>query len=108
MEIFVGGKKMKLLIVCAAGMSSSILVEKCVDAAKSKDKEIEVKAVSMEALDSEKGKWDVCLIGPQVRYMKEKIKNELEIPIEVCDMQAYALADGNKVLDQAEKLFYEQ
>ena len=49
---------------------------------------------------------DVILVGPQVRFrlngIKEQVKNA--IPVDVIDMRTYGMMDGTKVLDQALKM----
>ena len=59
---------MKILVVCNAGMSSSILVKKIAEHAKSIGEEASVQAVSSSSVADEKGKWDVCLVAPQIKY----------------------------------------
>lgn len=96
---------MKILLVCNAGMSSSILVEKIKEAAKENNEEILVSATSSKGLDEEVGKWDVCLLGPQISYALERIKKELEIPVLAIPPREYAMADGQSVLELAKKMY---
>lgn len=95
---------MKILLACNAGMSSSILVKKIKDAAAARDLEVVVEAKSNNELNAEVGKWDVCLIGPQIAYAVDTIKATLSIPVEAVEARTYAMADGSKALDQAIKL----
>ena len=96
---------MKVLLVCNAGMSSSILIEKMKNAANAKGEEIEISATSISGISQEKGLWDVCLAGPQISYAVDRIKNTLEIPAISIDPRVYALADGEKALELAKKLY---
>lgn len=96
---------MKILLVCNAGMSSSILVKKMKEAAKGRDLEVTVEAKSNNEINAEVGKWEVCLIGPQIAYAIDSIKNTLSIPVEPVEIRTYAMADGSKALDQAIKLY---
>jgi cellobiose PTS system EIIB component len=96
---------MKILLACNAGMSSSILVKKIKEAAAARGLEVIVEAKSNNELNAEIGKWDVCLIGPQIAYAVDAIKNTLSIPVEPVETRAYAMADGEKALDQAIKLY---
>ena len=59
---------MRVLLCCNAGMSSSILVKKMKQVAESRGVEIEIKAIASQGVKEEKGKWDVCLVGPQIVY----------------------------------------
>jgi PTS system cellobiose-specific IIB component len=92
-----------IMLVCSAGMSTSLLVTKMEQAAEAKGFACKIWADS----ESEaKNKWeeaDILLLGPQVRFlegrMKEMVKNS--IPVLVIDMIAYGTMNGEKVLDTA-------
>lgn len=95
---------MNILLVCNAGMSSSILVDKMIKAAKIQGISANIEAKSNNGLQDEIGKWDVCLLGPQIMYALESIKTLLSIPTETIDFRVYAMADGQKALEQALEL----
>lgn len=99
---------MKILLVCNAGMSSSILVNKIKDAAEQKGMSVIVEARSNNGISSELGKWDVCLVGPQIMYAVDQIKHTLKIPVASVEPRTYAMADGAKALEQAVKMFEEK
>jgi PTS system cellobiose-specific IIB component len=92
---------MKVLIVCNGGMSSSILMKKMRIAAEKAEMDVVIEARPNSGLDEEIGKWDVCLLGPQIIYALENVKKILGIPTASVDTRVYALADGKKALDQA-------
>lgn len=92
---------MKILLCCNAGMSSSILVKKIKQVAEGRGMKIEIKAIASQGVKEEKGKWDVCLVGPQIVYAVESIRKQLCIPTDSIEPAVYALADGEKVLDHA-------
>ena len=71
---------MKILVVCNAGMSSSILVNKIKKYAESIEKSIEVRAVSSASIQNEVNKWDVCLLAPQIQYALNEVQQKLQIP----------------------------
>ena len=72
------GKK-TIMLVCAAGMSTSMLVKKMEDAATKDGIEAKIFATSAsdahDKLDSEKP--DVLMLGPQVRYLEGDFKKDL-------------------------------
>ena len=68
---------MKILLCCNAGMSSSILVKKIRDVAEKTGEDIEVSAVANASIKNEVGKWDVCLVGPQLIYAVDSIHQQL-------------------------------
>ena len=92
----------KVLLVCSAGMSTSLMVTKMKDSAKAKWIEAEIWAVSeSEAIDNLPNA-DVLLLGPQVRFLESKMKGLAgDKPVAVIDMQAYGTMNGEKVLEQA-------
>lgn len=92
---------MKILLCCNAGMSSSILVSKIKEAGKNRGMDITIKAVANSLIKDEVGKWDVCLVGPQLIYAVPSIRQQLNIPVDSVEPRCYALADGDQALDFA-------
>ena len=95
--------KKTIMLVCAAGMSTSMLVKKMEDAAAKEGVDAKIFATSTadahDKLDSENP--DVLMLGPQVRYLESDFKTDLSIPVEVINMQDYGLMKGDKVLKAA-------
>lgn len=101
--------KKTIMLVCSAGMSTSLLVTKMQKAAEEKGIEADIFAVSASEADQhlESKPVDVLLLGPQVRFMKAQFEKKLEskgIPLEVINMTDYGMMNGAKVLEQAESL----
>lgn len=95
-----------IMLVCAAGMSTSLLVNKMKKVAEEQSIEVEIFATSATEVDlaTDERKVDALLLGPQVKYMKNQIESVLKkknIPLGVIDMQCYGMMDGEKVLKQA-------
>lgn len=95
---------MRILVVCNGGMSSSILTKKINKAAANRGIEVFADARSNSGLNEEIGKWDVCLVAPQIMYAVESVQKTLGIPVASIEGRVYAVADGEKVLDQALEL----
>ncbi|MCM3238484.1 PTS sugar transporter subunit IIB [Heyndrickxia sp. FSL K6-6286] len=93
----------KLLLVCAAGMSTSLLVNKMNDAAKEKGIEIEIFALPVSECESVANEVDIVLLGPQVRYQKPQVDKIIDgrVPVEVIDMRDYGTMNGMAVLEKA-------
>ncbi|GAA0086450.1 PTS sugar transporter subunit IIB [Clostridium sp. MB05] len=96
----------KIMLVCSAGMSTSLLVNKMIKVASDKGIEAEIFAISAMEFDSniESKKLDVILLGPQVRFMKDEFEKKLaskNIPLAVINMSDYGMMNGEKVLNQA-------
>ena len=95
----------KITLLCAAGMSTSMLVKAMQKAAESENFECEIAAYpTSEAKDKAAGS-DVVLLGPQVRFQKAKIQELLPgIPVDAIDMRMYGRMDGKGALEFARKL----
>lgn len=95
----------KILLVCSAGMSTSLMVNKMKDAAAKKGLETEIWAVADAEAANNIDKADILMLGPQVRFLESKMKAIAgSKPVTVIDMQAYGQMNGQKVLEQALKL----
>jgi len=96
---------MNILLVCAAGMSTSLLVNRMNDAAKAKGIDVHIEAHPVSDVKTYGENADVILLGPQVRF---QLKNVTALfpnkPVEVIQMQDYGMMNGTKVLDHALKL----
>ena len=94
-------------LFCAAGMSTSLLVNKMKEAAKAKGIDAEIAAFPEAQMDKHLDSMDVALLGPQVGYTLGKAKKLCEpkgIPVEVIPMVDYGMMNGAKVLELALKL----
>ena len=99
---------MKLLLVCNAGMSTSMLVSKIESAAKDQGIDIEVAACPLTQAEKIIDEWDVVMLGPQVRHCLPQLQKATNItPIEVIDMKDYGMMNGEKVYNYAKKLMDE-
>jgi len=96
---------MRIMLACCAGMSTSIVVAKMEEAAKSQGKDYKIWAVDQTQVEAELGNFDVLLLGPQVRHIQRKMSKIVgDIPMAVIDSVAYGRCDGEAVLKQAEAL----
>lgn len=95
--------KYTIMLACAAGMSTSLLVSKMKSAAETQGQEVEILAVPIseaeEYMDTKEV--DVLLLGPQVRFKETEFKQKLEpknIPVGIIPMMDYGMMNGAKVL----------
>lgn len=95
----------KIVLLCAAGMSTSMLVVKMKEAAKEMGYEAEIEANGLaNVVKATKGA-DIVLLGPQVRFNLENVKNQCRnIPVEAIDGVAYGMLDGKKVIEEVKKI----
>ncbi|WP_315108960.1 PTS sugar transporter subunit IIB [Clostridium intestinale] len=98
---------MNILLVCAAGMSTSLLVASM---RKFADEGTKIEAVAFSQLDSVVKEYDVILVGPQLRYKLkdiQKIGDANNIPVDVIDALSYGRMDGQRTVEFAKKLYSE-
>lgn len=93
-----------ILLVCSAGMSTSLLVRKMEQAAEEERIEVDIKAIAEADLKNNLDNADALLLGPQVRYLLTKVRGLMEdkgVPVDVINSVDYGTMNGSKVLDQA-------
>lgn len=95
----------KILLMCAAGMSTSLLVSRMQECAKQKGiTDLVIRAEPVDDLDKYVNEFDVFLLGPQIRYKEQEVRKVIEplgkkyanIPPLV-----YGMVDGKKTLEIA-------
>lgn len=97
-----------ILLVCNAGMSTSMLVNKMKEEAKKQNLEVEIEAKSLTEAKKYLSGVDCILIGPQIRYELNNVKAAAgNIPVDTINMQDYGLMNGKKVLETALKMIGE-
>lgn len=88
-----------ILIVCNAGMSSGMLARKMEDASKG---EAKVRAVGVADFVNSLEGVDLILIGPQIRFQINEIKEGAgNIPVANIDPAKYGIMNGAGVLKDA-------
>lgn len=99
-----------ILLVCSAGMSTSLLVTKMEAAAKEVGDEIKIFALPISDGEKKLHEVDCVLLGPQVRFQKAAIEKMAAgrkagaIPVDVIDMRDYGTMNGKAVFETAMKL----
>ena len=97
----------KILLCCAAGMSTSLLINKMKAEAEKRGLEVEIRAEPLEKAKGEFAKADVVLLGPQIKFALPEIKkltDQAGNKIGVIDMMDYGMMNGEKVLNMALEL----
>lgn len=94
---------MRIVLVCYAGMSTSMLVARMQKVAQERGLEAEIEAIAASELE-EVGDADVILLGPQARYALDEVKkiaDEKGIKVDVINSMLYGTMNGSAVLDMA-------
>ncbi|NBJ69410.1 MULTISPECIES: PTS sugar transporter subunit IIB [Clostridia] len=100
-------KDINVVILCSWGATSSQLAKKVQEAAEKRGLHMTVDAGGTGEFKQKAEKYNVALLEPQVRHLKKevsKIADAYQIPVELVDQRAFALMDGDKVLDQVLKM----
>ena len=98
---------MNILLCCAMGISTSIVVQSMKKVAKAQGKNYKIWAIDADSVDEEDEKIDVVLVGPQVSHKVEEVKELLDddsIPVAVMNPQDYGKCNGEAILKFAEEL----
>ncbi|AJG97411.1 MULTISPECIES: PTS sugar transporter subunit IIB [Clostridium] len=93
-----------ITLVCAAGMSTSILMARMQESAKKQGIEAKIVAMSESKFEEYEEPTEVLLLGPQIEYMADEMKEQYEpkgIKVAVIDMMDYGTLNGEKVLKDA-------
>lgn len=94
-----------IMLVCNAGMSTSMLMTKMTQAAQAKGIDTDIWAVPVAEVETEveSKTIDVLLVGPQVKFMLDEFKTSYEpaIKVDAINMMDYGTMNGEKVLDFA-------
>ncbi len=94
----------RIMLCCSAGMSTSLLVRKMLEAAKERELQVEIDAYGVAEFDTQFPRYQVVLLGPQVKYMLNTLSEKaaaLGIPVQPINAMDYGMQRGNEVLDYA-------
>ncbi|PLR32063.1 PTS sugar transporter subunit IIB [Chimaeribacter californicus] len=94
----------KIVLCCAAGMSTSMLVQRMRQEAEKRQIEVDIEAVPVSDFELIVKDADVILLGPQVKFQLKRLQEAaapLGKPVDVIDMMDYGTMRGDKVLDKA-------
>ncbi|MGM0123383.1 PTS system, cellobiose-specific IIB component [Enterococcus sp. AZ194] len=91
----------KIILLCAGGMSTGVLVNNMKKAAAQRGLEVAIDAHPIDAAATVANDADCVLLGPQVSYRQGEVTSAVSCPVAAIDMRSYGMMDGNKTLDQA-------
>ncbi len=94
----------KILLACSAGMSTSLLENSMNQYAATIGQECEIRAMPSDQAKEVIANYDVCLLGPQVRFMEGQFKQVAgNVPVVVIPQQIYAMANGEQCFKLAQE-----
>ena len=90
-----GGKMKRIVLICMSGLSTNLLVNKMKRTAKER---------GIEAFTRYEKPTDVLLLGPQVSFRLEEMKQKLcpaGVRVALIELETFARMDAEAVLQQA-------
>ena len=96
-----------IVLICTAGMSTSLLVSKMNKIAEKNEIKINIEALAQSELKNYSKKIDLILLGPQVKYLLNNLERDYldsEVEFDVIDSVQYGTLNGKAVLNQALRL----
>lgn len=95
---------MKILLVCAGGLSSSIVMKKVRKYGEEIGEEIIIDAVGTAEVEHRWQEYDCILTAPQVRNRANEIKEAAGIPVAAMAPQDYAIANAANIVKLAKSI----
>ena len=97
-----------IVLFCAAGMSTTLLVERVRAAAKEAGYECRIAAYPVSKAGKTEETPDMVMLGPQVRYHLPGIREKYpDIPVEAMDIAAFGMMDGRKIISRIKEVLGE-
>ena len=97
-------KAINVLLVCAGGMSTSILMKKLQQYRDEQGVAGQIKAVGLSAYEDVYQDYDVILMGPQVAYRQSEVEKATGVPVAAIPPLDYAVGDSAHIFKLAENL----
>ncbi|BDR57592.1 PTS sugar transporter subunit IIB [Xylocopilactobacillus apicola] len=95
---------MKILFVCAAGMSTGILTRKLEHYIKEHQLKMVVDAVGLSEYEEICHGYDVILIGPQISYQIDEIRRKSGLPVAKIPALDYSIGNCENIIKLVNKL----
>lgn len=93
-----------IILMCAGGMSTSMLMKNIQKAADAEGFACTVSAHPVAKAADLASSADVFLLGPQVGYQADDVRAKCpDVPVAVIDMSVYGMMDGKKALEIAKQ-----
>ncbi len=92
----------KILLICSAGISTSRVVERMRDHAKTLNVKVKIKSIGDANKAESIPRASIILLGPQIRYTIDEVKKVSgTTPVVVMDSQNFGLLRGDLILEAA-------
>lgn len=95
----------KVILVCSAGMSTSLLMTKMRDYASSVGYEMEVSAHPVSEVEEVGASADIILLGPQIRFNLSKVQGLFPgKPVDSIPPTDYGMMNGENIVKLVQKI----
>jgi PTS system cellobiose-specific IIB component len=91
---------LKILLVCASGISTNILVKKMDEYVKEQGLDVEVIAKGLGEYEKYFERFDLILLGPQISYKREEIEERSKKPVLAILPNDYAIGNVKNIFKQ--------
>lgn len=99
----------KIVLLCAGGLSTGMLVKKMEKYAQSIGYDCTISAYGKELAKDKASDADIVLLGPQIRFAYDEIKKEIpNVPIEVMGMQDYGMQKADLFINRCKEVLGDQ
>lgn len=95
---------MRILLICAGGFSTSILMNKLKEYASNTHEDIQAEAHAITEFEEYQNNFDVVLLGPQISYQVEELREKTDLPIGVIPSLDYAMGNAKAIIETAKNL----
>ncbi len=96
---------MRILLVCAGGMSTGLLMKKMENYWNECNEELSINAVGLSEYEDVYKGYDIVMVGPQVSYRLQEIKENTGLPCDTIPSLDYATANCANIMKLAQKLY---
>ncbi|GAA6427261.1 PTS sugar transporter subunit IIB [Dielma fastidiosa] len=95
----------QILLICAQGMSTSVLVEKMKKEAFEMNYDVDITAQGLTS-SLNFSAYDMILLGPQVRFRIDSVKKAAgnAIPVEIIEMADYGSMNAKKIMQHIKQV----
>lgn len=93
---------MKIMLVCASGMSTGLLMNKM-----NKESDLEVKAYGIQEYMLHMDDFEVILLAPQIMYKEQEVKEKSTIPVAMIPAMEYGMGNVDNIRKIAKKAIEE-
>lgn len=96
---------MKILLICAGGMSTGMLMKKMEKYWAEQGVELTINAVGLGEYEDHCKNYDIVMVGPQVAYRLKEVKENTGLPCDIIQSFDYATANCANIMKLAKKLY---